>query len=48
MKEEVVGRKPTKAEYKEGRDNGLAALLARLNRDGVRFTARIEEVYVHA
>ena len=41
-----MGRKPTKAKYKEGRDNGLTALLERMKRDRLPYTLRIEEVCI--
>ncbi|MCO5615118.1 hypothetical protein L7F22_069407 [Adiantum nelumboides] len=37
---EVVGRAPIEAEYMEGRDNSLGALLERMRRDGIAFTPR--------
>ncbi|MCO5602964.1 hypothetical protein L7F22_057105 [Adiantum nelumboides] len=40
---EVVGRAPTEAEYMEGRDNSLGALLERMRRDGIAFTPRPEQ-----
>ncbi len=46
LKKEVVGRAPTEAEYTEGRDNSLGALLERMRRDGIPFTPRTEQVYV--
>ncbi|MCO5580230.1 hypothetical protein L7F22_034096 [Adiantum nelumboides] len=39
---EVVGRVPIEAEYMEGRDNSLGALLERMRRDGIAFTPRPE------
>ena len=46
LQEEVVGRRPTRAEYEEGRDHGLVALLERMKRDGVRLTPRTEDVSI--
>ncbi|MCO5552535.1 hypothetical protein L7F22_006047 [Adiantum nelumboides] len=40
---EVVGRAPTEAEYMEGRDNSLGALLECMRRDGIAFTPRPEQ-----
>ena len=48
LKEELVGRKPTRAEYEEGRDNGLTTLCQRIKRDGISFTPKSEEVYVRS
>ena len=42
-----MGRKPTDAEYEEERDNGMAALLKRMQDDGVVVTPTAkEEVYI--
>ena len=41
-------RKPSRAEYKEGRDNGLTVLRQRMKRDGILFNPRNQEVYVHS
>ncbi|MCO5574346.1 hypothetical protein L7F22_028129 [Adiantum nelumboides] len=40
---EIVGRKPTKEEYKEGRAKGMAELIRRMQSEGAVFTPAREE-----
>ena len=48
LKEKLVGTKPTRVEYEEGRDDGLTTLLQRMKRDGFLFTPKIKEIYVRS
>ena len=42
-----MGRKPTKAEYDEGRATSLSKLLARMKRDGIEFFPKLAREMVN-